>query len=120
MQEVRRAYRENFYTADIGSSISGAILFKETLYQHSSDNVPFVTCLSDSGVLPGIKVDQVQSTTFSESTTLDSNRAPSMWLARQKFYPKAMAVSGRYSTVLKGDLTQFLWPGLGTVAGFDW
>ncbi|CAL8462920.1 g2454 [Coccomyxa elongata] len=57
-EDVRRAYRENFYTADIGNSISGAILFKETLYQHASDGVPFVKCLTSRGVLPGIKVDQ--------------------------------------------------------------
>lgn len=59
VQDVRRGYRENFYTADIGKSISGAILFKETLYQNSSDNTPFFKCLLDRGVLPGIKVDQV-------------------------------------------------------------
>jgi hypothetical protein len=32
-QETRRAYRENFYTADIGSYYSGVIMFKETLQQ---------------------------------------------------------------------------------------
>jgi fructose-bisphosphate aldolase class I len=62
LQEIRRAYRQNFYTADIGKSISGAILFKETLLQSSSDGVPFVTCLERQGVLPGIKVDQVLET----------------------------------------------------------
>lgn len=59
-QDVRRQYRELFYTApDIGSSISGAIMFKETLLQSSSTGVPFVQCLEQQGVLPGIKVDQV-------------------------------------------------------------
>ena len=59
MQEIRKAYREQFYTAGIGCSISGAILFKETLYQHSSQDIPFVDCLTRQAVLPGIKVDQV-------------------------------------------------------------
>jgi fructose-bisphosphate aldolase class I len=58
-QENRRAYRELFYTADLGDSISGAILFKETLYQAASDGTPFVECLNRQGVLPGIKVDEV-------------------------------------------------------------
>ncbi len=60
MQENRRCYRELFYTADIGDSISGAILFKETLYQAASDGTPFVDCLSRLGVFPGIKVDEVK------------------------------------------------------------
>jgi len=60
MQDVRKAYREQFYTAGIGCSISGAILFKETLYQNSSQDIPFVDCLTRQAVLPGIKVDQVK------------------------------------------------------------
>ena len=59
MQEIRKAYREQFYTAGIGCSISGAILFKETLYQNSSQDIPFVDCLTRQAVLPGIKVDLV-------------------------------------------------------------
>jgi hypothetical protein len=59
-QETRRAYRELFYTADMGSSISGAIMFKETLYQSAADGTPFVQCLAKQGVLPGIKVDEVR------------------------------------------------------------
>ena len=34
-------------------------MFKETLLQSSSTGVPFVECLEQQGVLPGIKVDQV-------------------------------------------------------------
>jgi fructose-bisphosphate aldolase class I len=58
-QITRRDYRELFYTAPgIGHSISGAILFKETLYQSASSGKPFVECLQDQGILPGIKVDE--------------------------------------------------------------
>ena len=60
-QEIRKAYREQYYTAGIGCSISGAILFKETLAQNSSQNIPFVDCLTRQAVLPGIKVDQARS-----------------------------------------------------------
>ena len=60
MQEIRKAYREQFYTAGIGCSISGAILFKETLAQNSSQDIPFVDCLTRQAVLPGIKVDQAR------------------------------------------------------------
>lgn len=56
LQEARRAYRQLFYTAPIGEAgISGAILFKETLYQSADDGTPFVECLRRQGVLPGIK-----------------------------------------------------------------
>ena len=58
-QATRRDYRELFYTAaGIGDHISGAILFKETLYQSASNGKPFVECLQEQGILPGIKVDE--------------------------------------------------------------
>ena len=57
-EENRRKYRELFYTAPIGNAISGAILFPEALLQSASDGVPFVKCLNDRGVLPGVKVDE--------------------------------------------------------------
>ncbi len=60
LQENRRAYRELFYTAPIGTSISGAILFKETLFQAAGDGTSFVDCLLNQGVLPGVKVDEVK------------------------------------------------------------
>eukprot|EP00775_Hariotina_reticulata_P012049 gene12049-12191_t len=45
--------------APIGEAgISGAIMFKETLYQSSADGTPFVDCLRRQGVMPGIKVDE--------------------------------------------------------------
>ena len=74
MQEIRKAYREQFYTAGIGCSISGAILFKETLAQNSSQDIPFVDCLTRQAVLPGIKVDQARHSyrpgLFCDSSTL--------------------------------------------------
>ena len=59
LQENRRSYRENFYTASIGNSISGVILFKEALVQDASDGTSFVECLTRQGVLPGVKADEV-------------------------------------------------------------
>ena len=38
---------------------AGAILFRETLQQSASDGRSFVQCLTDQGVLPGIKADEV-------------------------------------------------------------
>ena len=61
VKETRRAYRELFYTADVGSAYAGAILYKETLYQSASDGTPFVECMRQRGILPGIKVDEVLS-----------------------------------------------------------
>eukprot|EP00270_Netrium_digitus_P015775 TRINITY_DN5580_c0_g1_i1.p1 TRINITY_DN5580_c0_g1~~TRINITY_DN5580_c0_g1_i1.p1 ORF type:complete len:364 (+),score=84.82 TRINITY_DN5580_c0_g1_i1:254-1345(+) len=58
-EETRRAYRELFFTAKgIGQYLSGAILFEETLYQSTSDGVPFVQVLTSAGILPGIKADK--------------------------------------------------------------
>jgi len=56
--EARRAYRELIITAPgLGESISGAILYDETIRQHKTDGTPFLKVLSDAGIIPGIKVD---------------------------------------------------------------
>jgi len=56
--EVRRAYRELLITTpSLGESISGAILFDETIRQQTKDGIPFVKVLTDAGIIPGIKVD---------------------------------------------------------------
>lgn len=57
-QEHRRSYRECFYTAPIGKSCSGVILFKEALTQSATDGKSFVEWLNGQGVLPGVKVDE--------------------------------------------------------------
>ena len=57
-EENRRAYRDLLFTTKgIGDSISGVILFDETLKQKSADGMSFVDLLNKNGVLPGIKVD---------------------------------------------------------------
>jgi fructose-bisphosphate aldolase class I len=56
--EVRRAYREWIVTTPgLGESISGAILFDETIRQQKVDGTPFIKILADAGIIPGIKVD---------------------------------------------------------------
>jgi fructose-bisphosphate aldolase class I len=56
--EFRRAYRELIVTASgLGESISGAILFDETIRQQLKDGTPFVKALTVAGIIPGIKVD---------------------------------------------------------------
>ena len=47
-------------------------MFHETLYQKTKDGVPFVKCLNERGIIPGIKVDKGIVTlmgTEEESTT---------------------------------------------------
>eukprot|EP00172_Hildenbrandia_rubra_P000112 Plantae.Rhodophyta-Hildenbrandia_rubra.ctg10488.p1 GENE.Plantae.Rhodophyta-Hildenbrandia_rubra.ctg10488~~Plantae.Rhodophyta-Hildenbrandia_rubra.ctg10488.p1 ORF type:complete len:423 (+),score=94.58 Plantae.Rhodophyta-Hildenbrandia_rubra.ctg10488:848-2116(+) len=57
-EENRQAYRGLlFQCKGLGDYISGAILYEETLYQNSADGKPFVDCLNQLGVIPGIKVD---------------------------------------------------------------
>ena len=56
--ETRRAYRELIVTtAGLGESISGAILYDETIRQETRDGAPFVKAITDAGIIPGIKVD---------------------------------------------------------------
>lgn len=57
-EEARRAYRELIVTTPgLGESISGAILYDETIHQQSKDGIPFIKVLTDAGIVPGIKVD---------------------------------------------------------------
>jgi fructose-bisphosphate aldolase class I len=56
--EARRAWRELIVTTPrLGESISGAILFDETIRQHKKDGTAFVKAIADAGIIPGIKVD---------------------------------------------------------------
>jgi len=56
--EVRRTYRELIVTTPgLAESISGAILYDETIRQRLNDGTPFAKTLTNSGIIPGIKVD---------------------------------------------------------------
>ena len=56
--ETRRDWRELLFTCPgIGETVSGVILFDETLRQEASDGRRLAEVLSSQGVLPGIKVD---------------------------------------------------------------
>jgi fructose-bisphosphate aldolase, class I len=56
--EARRAYRELIVTTPgLGESISGAILYDETIRQQTKDGTSFVKILAAAGIIPGIKVD---------------------------------------------------------------
>ncbi len=56
--EMRRDWREILVTTPrLDESVSGAILYDETLRQELKDGRPFVRALTDAGIIPGIKVD---------------------------------------------------------------
>jgi len=58
-EEARRAYRELIVTTPgLGESISGAILYDETIRQKTKDGRLFVDVLNAAGIIPGIKVDE--------------------------------------------------------------
>ncbi|MGH8306391.1 MAG: class I fructose-bisphosphate aldolase, partial [Steroidobacteraceae bacterium] len=58
-EEHRRAYREMLFSAPAAAeSVSGVILYDETLRQKASDGTPFPQYLMQRGMIPGIKVDQ--------------------------------------------------------------
>jgi fructose-bisphosphate aldolase class I len=57
-EEMRRSYRELIITTPgLAESISGVILYDETIRQHQRDGTPFLKVIAKSGMLPGIKVD---------------------------------------------------------------
>jgi len=57
-EEARRACRELIVTTPgLGESISGAILYDETIRQATEDGTLFVKILTNAGIIPGIKVD---------------------------------------------------------------
>ena len=56
--EARRTYREMIVTTTgLAESISGAILYDETIRQRKNGGTPFARAVSDAGIIPGIKVD---------------------------------------------------------------
>ncbi|MEC7757023.1 MAG: class I fructose-bisphosphate aldolase [Candidatus Thermoplasmatota archaeon] len=57
-EDARRDYRTNlFSTEGYESSISGVILYDETIRQSMDDGTPIPDYLNERGILPGIKVD---------------------------------------------------------------
>jgi fructose-bisphosphate aldolase class I len=57
-EETRRAYRELIVTTpDLDESISGAILYDETIRQKMKDGTPIIDFLINAQIIPGIKVD---------------------------------------------------------------
>ncbi len=58
-EEHRRTYRELLFTAPgTAESISGVILYEETIRQRTADGTPFPQYLAQQGIVPGIKVDR--------------------------------------------------------------
>lgn len=58
-EEYRRKYRQLIVTTPhLEESISGAILFEETLHQQTDDGQSFFAILKQKDIIPGIKVDQ--------------------------------------------------------------
>ena len=56
--EMRREYRTMLVSSPgLGDYIGGAILFDETIRDHTTDGVSFVDVLNKQGIVPGIKVD---------------------------------------------------------------
>ncbi|MBC7499090.1 MAG: fructose-bisphosphate aldolase class I [Herminiimonas sp.] len=57
-EEARRAYRDMIVsTPGLSDSISGTILYDETIHQHLRDGTPFIKAVTDAGMIAGIKVD---------------------------------------------------------------
>ncbi len=57
-EEMRCAYREMIVTTPgLNESISGAILYDETVRQHLKNGDSFIKALTDVGIIPGIKLD---------------------------------------------------------------
>jgi fructose-bisphosphate aldolase class I len=59
-EETRRDYREMLFRSSeaMSQSISGVILYDETIWQNAKDGTPLVKIIEQSGAIPGIKVDE--------------------------------------------------------------
>jgi fructose-bisphosphate aldolase class I len=59
-EESRRDYREMLFRSSdaMNQYISGVILYDETIWQNAKDGAPLVRIIEQSGVIPGIKVDE--------------------------------------------------------------
>jgi len=58
-EDNRRDYRElMFRSAEAMKSISGVILYDETIWQKAKDGTPLVDVIKKAGSIPGIKVDE--------------------------------------------------------------
>jgi fructose-bisphosphate aldolase class I len=57
-EALRRDYRELLITAPrLAESVSGLILYDETIRQAQLDGTPFIDVIRQAGLIPGIKVD---------------------------------------------------------------
>ena len=57
-EEMRRSWREVILTTPgLAESISGVILYDETIRQRTAAGTPWINILIESGISPGIKVD---------------------------------------------------------------
>ncbi|KAF4640227.1 putative fructose-bisphosphate aldolase [Toxoplasma gondii] len=99
----RAAYRDLLFTSKgIGSYISGAILFEETLFQKSPSGTSMVQLLKNEGIIPGIKVDKGLATlpgTDDEKATLGLDGLAE----RCQEYYKAGARFAKWRAVLSID-----------------
>jgi fructose-bisphosphate aldolase, class I len=59
-EENRRDYREMLFRSKeaMSQSISGVILYDETIWQNAKDGTPLVRLIEQAGSIPGIKVDE--------------------------------------------------------------
>ncbi|HEY0330648.1 MAG TPA: class I fructose-bisphosphate aldolase [Rhodopseudomonas sp.] len=59
-EQSRRDYREMLFRAKdaMAQSISGVILYDETIWQDGKDGTPLIKLIEQSGAIPGIKVDE--------------------------------------------------------------
>jgi fructose-bisphosphate aldolase class I len=59
-EETRRDYREMLFRSReaMTQTISGVILYDETIWQNAADGTPLVKIIEQSGAIPGIKVDE--------------------------------------------------------------
>src|SRR6266478_6472386 len=59
-EESRRDYREMLFRSQeaMSKSISGVILYDETIWQNAKDGTPLVKIIQQSGAIPGTKVDE--------------------------------------------------------------
>jgi len=75
-EEMHRTYRELIVTTPgLSESISGAILYDETIRQRKNDGTPFATSLADAGIIPASKSIPVRKTW----RVIRERKSPKVW-----------------------------------------
>lgn len=106
-EEMRRQFRDLFLaTPGIEAYLSGVILHEETLTQKTNDGRLFPKLLADTGIIPGIKVDQGTEPFPDSKDELITNGLLGLPERLQRFHAEQGTGFTKWRAVIKIDGTR--------------